>query len=183
MNKLAIVLLLLMTNACKHKTTEQQFLEYVNNPENKITQQIKVGETQVTIKLLTDEYRQLLKKDIGTSAGENESDYYYFNIKFAMKTNFKPEKEKILYLNFDMQKDFVMMAKSDSVPAAICQKIENGVAGSYEYMLAFEKSRQQAEDDFKVFYQDKIFGTGTIVFVYMLDDIKKIPVLKNKLAK
>jgi hypothetical protein len=167
---------------CKNKTPEQRLVDYISNPKNKITQMIKIGGTQATIKLLTDEYRGNRDSsntvNLDNSSGES---YYYFNVRFDKTAGDKPEKEKILYLDFDMQQDFVMLVNKDSLPAAICQKIENGKGGTYEYLLAFEKpGDKKQEDDFTVFYHDKIFGTGTIAFVYKQSDIKKIPALKTK---
>jgi len=178
MNKLWLVLLLLIAG-CKSK--EQNFLDYINDPKNKITQRIKVGETEATLKLLTDEYRHFRKREYADEIPDSTNGYYYFNMKLEKTTGDKPGKEKILYLDFDMQHDFVMLINGDSISPVICQKIENGKAGSYEYMMAFEKRSVKKEDeDFTVFYHDKIFGMGTIAFVYNQDDIKKIPVLKTK---
>lgn len=178
MIKWGIVSLILIAG-CKNKTPEQRFADYITDPKNKITQVIKVGETQATIKLMTNEYRNsLIRIDTGKTDGGGE--YYYFNIRFDKSVGDKPDQQKILYLNFDMQNDFVMLVNNDSVPAAICQKIENGRPGSYEYLLAFEKdNKQRDEEDFTVFYHDKIFGMGTIAFVYKQIDIQNIPVLKT----
>jgi hypothetical protein len=172
------IVLLILLFGCKNKTPEEKFADYVSNPKNKITQVIKVGETQAIIKLLTDEYRNsLIRTDTGTT--DRSGEYYYFNMRFDKSVGDKPDKQKTLYLNFDMLHDFVILLNNDSVPAAICQKIENGRAGSYEYLLAFEK-RNREEEDFTVFYHDKIFGMGTIAFVYKQEEIKKIPALKTK---
>jgi hypothetical protein len=174
------IVFLFLFFGCKNKTPEEKFADYVSNPKNKITQVIKVGETQARLKLLTDEYRNsLVGADTVTTEGSGV--YYYFNMRFDKSVGDKPDKQKTLYLDFDMQNDFVMLVNNDSVPAAICQKIENGRAGSYEYLLAFEKrNRKKEEEDFTVFYHDKIFGIGTIAFVYKQEDIKKIPALKTK---
>jgi hypothetical protein len=68
----------------------------------------------------------------------------------------------------------------DSVPAAICQKIENGKGGSYEYLLAFDKVKSnRSNEDFTIIYNDKIFGMGSVAFVYKQNDIKNIPALKK----
>jgi hypothetical protein len=174
------IVFLFLLFGCKNKTPEEQFAAYISNPKNKITQVIKVGETQATIKLQTDAIRNALMRN-DTGPVNQEGAYYYFNIRFDKSVGDKPDKQKTLYLNFDMQNDFVMLVNNDSVPAAICQKIENGRAGSYEYQLAFEKrNRKREEEDFTVFYHDKIFGMGTIAFVYKQEEIKKIPVLKTK---
>ncbi len=175
------LVLLIAIAGCKTKTPEQRFTDYVNDPDNKITQVIKIGETQATIKLLTQEYRNFMDSSSTGKPDTSEEKYYYFNIRFDKNVGDKLEKEKMLYLNFDMQNDFVMLRNADSVPAAICQKIENGKGGSFEYIVAFEKGTGKHQgDDFTVFYNDKIFGIGSVAFVYRKKDIEKIPALKTK---
>lgn len=176
--KCLLAVLLTGAVACRSKSPERKMVEYVNDPDNKIKQEITIGNTKATIRLMPDEYQQYLDSTRTDTAG---SGYYYFNVRFDREGGVKPEKEKIAYLNFDMQQDFVMKpANGDSVKPAICQKIENGKGGSYEYMVAFEKTGSREVEDFTVFYTDKIFGTGTIAFVYSQKDIKKIPLLKSK---
>jgi hypothetical protein len=110
---------------------------------------------------------------------KNDS-YDYFDIKFDRVNEKKLAKEKILYLDFEIQKDFAMVWGKDSVLPAICQRIQNGYSGSYEYMLAFEGKKVNEEKDFTLVYNDKIFATGIMAFVYRQEDIKKIPILAVK---
>jgi hypothetical protein len=161
--KNCLYILLFLLFACKSVTPEQRFIDFVNDPANKITQKIKIGETEATLKYIPK---------------ESKEGFYYFNAKLVQPIDEKPEQARIMYLNFDMQKDFVMYIKNDSIAPAICQKIENGQKGSYEYLLAFEKPNNE-ENDFTVYYKDKILGIGTVAFAYDQRDIKKIPVLKN----
>lgn len=171
-----LILIFILIAGCNKKSKDQRFIEYINDPENKITQVIKIGETQATMKLMTDEYRAFLNK---TEIVSDDTGYYYFNATFSKNTGTKPEKEKVMYLNFDMQNDFVLLVKQDSILPSICQKIENGKPGNYEYLLAFKKSHSLSEETFTVFYHDKIFGIGSIAFVYRQEDIDKIPTLLN----
>jgi hypothetical protein len=160
---------------CRHKTPQQKFADYINDPENKITQKITVGNVTSTLKWMLSDYRRLIDTTI-----EEMDGYNYFNIKFEKGGENKLAKEKIMYLDFDMQNDFALVSGKDSVLPAICQRIQNGHASSYEYMLAFEKKRKNDKVDFTVVYKDKIFGIGTIAFVYKLEDINKIPTLAAK---
>jgi hypothetical protein len=179
-NKWVLVIVLVM--GCKTKMTEKGYADYINDPENKITQKIKIGEVQASMKWIPQEYYRLINKKNGRFVDSVSQDgLYYFDAKFEKTTEEKPTKEKLLYLDFDMQNDFVLLLGKDSIAPGICQKIENGIPGSYQYMLAFEsRGKEISNDDFTVIYNDKIFGIGTIAFVYNQDDIKKIPKLKSK---
>jgi hypothetical protein len=174
------VMLILLIAGCKEKSPEKKFLDYINDPENKIVQKIAIGEVQITTKWIPGDYWKITD----STYKSEEKGFRYFNVKIEKTKGEKPAKEKILYLDFDMQKDFVLLAGTDSIAPAICQKIENGIAGSYEYMLAFEnKDGQEIDGDCTVIYNDKIFGTGTTAFVYDQTDLKKIPTLKYTKTK
>lgn len=157
---------LLLMAGCTQKSPRQRLVDFVNDPDNKITQSIQIGNTKIISKLLPYEYRNLNKNNTA------EDHYTYFNIKIV-STKEKPAKEKLLYLDFDMQHDFLLLPRHDSIAPAICQRIENGKAGSYEYIIAF--NTEQSRTDFTLFYKDKMFGIGTVAFVYAQKDILKIP--------
>jgi hypothetical protein len=167
---------LLLLSACSQKTTEQKYAAYINDPENKIVQKIKIGKVEARMKWISPDYHQLISRNRDRVIDDG---LCYFNAKFENNTAEKPVKEKIIYLDFDMQNDFVLLSGNDSIMPAICQKIENGISGSYEYMLAFEKPPGGDNKIFSVIYKDKMFGMGTVEFVYDQDDIKKIPKLKR----
>lgn len=156
----------LLITGCTNKSAQQKLVDFINDPDNKITQTIQIGDTKVIAKLLPYEYRNLNR------GGMEEDHYTYFNIKLKGNKE-KPVKDKLLYLDFDMQNDFILLSGRDSIAAAICQRIENGRSGSYEYMLAFDNERSNT--GYTLFYKDKIFGIGTVAFIYAQKDILKIP--------
>jgi hypothetical protein len=169
-----IFVISLYMSACSQIGKEQSLKAFVDDPGNKITQVITVGDVGVVSRFLPDSYRSLIEEKKDPISNGNKG-FYYFNIKFNKKVTDKPDKEKMMYLNFDMQNDFVLVTgKKDSVMPAICQKIENGIKGSYEYMLAFEKKENDG-GDFTLLYNDNIFSIGTVAFVYNEKDILKIP--------
>jgi hypothetical protein len=181
MKKTGWILLILMAS-CTQRNAEEQLKSFVDDPDNKITQRITVGKTGVVVKFLPTSYRSLIGQTSFT--GDDKDRFYHFDVTFNSNTNEKPAKEKLLYLDFDMQKDFVLLVNDkDSVGPAICQKIENGIAGCYEYQVVFEKNGNERWDEFTLLYNDKIFGTGTTAFVYKENDIQKIPGLKSEVSK
>jgi hypothetical protein len=172
-------MVLLFISACKQKSPEEKLKNFVEDPDNKITQKITVGDVGIITKFLPASYRSLMGEEKDSIKG-NKEQFYYFNVKFNRRATEKPAKEKLLYLNFDMQNDFVLLVNDrDSVPPAICQKIENGTTGSYEYMIVFEKGEEEWKN-FTLFYHDKIFSIGTVSFVYNEKDILKVPGIKEK---
>lgn len=173
---LNICCLLLLLAGCVQKPYQQRLVEYINNPENKITQSIQAGQLKAIVKWLPYEYRNPVPAATQANFKKQDDGYYYFDIKFVKNSIDKPAKEKILYLDFDMQQDFRLYCAGDSLMPSICQKIENGRSGTYQYMVAFEnRGNRLTENDFAVIYNDKIFGIGTLVFVYTQKDMRKIP--------
>lgn len=183
--RVAWTFIIAMLIGCSHKPDKQKFIDYINDPDNKITQQIKIGDVQATVKWLSPDYQKLKSEVEGMdSVATADKGFYYFDVRFDKVKGDKPSKEKLLYLDFDMQNDFVLLQGKDSIQPAICQKIENGVPGSYQYMLVFEKKDKGSDDqDFALIYRDKVFATGILAFVYKQEDIRKIPKLKREESK
>ena len=173
-------LFILFVVSCTHKTAQQQLKEFINDPENNIKQSIQVGDVHTVVRLLPAHFRNLPESEIHPVNNPALDNYYYFDVRFEPDKKEKPEKEKVLYLNFDMQNDFTLFCQGDSVAPAICQKIENGIGGSYQYMLAFENNNKRIDaSDFSLVYKDKIFGIGVLAFVYKKEDVRKIPGFQN----
>lgn len=122
--------------------------------EDRFLKRIKVGNTEAIAKLQNGD----------TKPGSN--DFIYFNVKFNKTDASSFNKEKILYLNFDMQNDFVLLKDRDSISPAFCQRIENGMKNNFEYIIAFEKDNVVKEKTISLIYKDKIFSIGTVAFIY-----------------
>lgn len=89
-----------------------------------------------------------------------------FNVMIEKQDAIKVPKEKQLYLDYDMQKDFVLVDNGDTLMPVFCHRIENGRINNYEYILSFEKKNDPSDKNFTLFYNDNIFGIGSIAFPY-----------------
>lgn len=159
-----LFLAVLLIVACNHNVG--------SNSPSSLLQRIKVGDIQASLKWMPNYANKVnIGFDKPEAQSANDRELVYFNAKFEKPEGNKPSKEKVLYLDFDMEKDFVLLNGNDSIPTSICQKIENGIPGSYEYMLAFEKPVDDSKS-YTVFYNDKIFGIGTLAFHYNKEDFK-----------
>src|SRR5688572_16864997 len=117
------IFMMMFVFACSQKTQEERLKSYVDDPGNKVTQTITIGDVSMVAKYLPAPYRSLMRNDSTMDEAER---FYYFDIKIDKKAGDKPEKEKVLYLNFNIQNDFVLLANNkDSIMPSICQKIEN----------------------------------------------------------
>ena len=58
-----IVLVLLLVSACRQKSPEEKLRDFVEDPDNKITQRIKVGDVGIVTRFLPVSYRLLNSKE------------------------------------------------------------------------------------------------------------------------
>lgn len=177
--KNTMFLLIILLLGCSQRSARQKLQDFINDPDNKIIQSIRIGNVTMISKWIPF-YPQLTnaaEKDRNEPA---EEDYYYFHVRLENPSTEKPVKEKIMYLDFDIQQDFTLVHGTDSLAPVICQKIEQGVSGRYQYLVAFEKHHPgQTQPDFVLLYKDKIFGIGTVAFVYRKEITQKVPILKR----
>src|SRR6187551_1296842 len=158
MQILRLLFLCLFLSGCFSTTENRQALLKKKGIHN-----IKVGDAELTSRLI---------KNTNTGDDNSNNQVCYFNVRIDQLTDKKFEKEKLLYADFDIQNDFVLAAGKDSLVSTFCQKIENGRRRSYEYIVAFEIPKQKAIGDVTLVYNDKIFGVGTVAFVYLQNDLK-----------
>lgn len=124
-------------------------------------QYIKVGDTELTSKMM--------KMD---SARANDA-FVYFDVTINRLKDEALSKDKSMYLDFDVQKDFGAAVGNDSLIPALCQRVMNGKSKSFEYLIAFEKRPALQASGITLVYDDKIFGVGRVAFAYQANDLKE----------
>jgi hypothetical protein len=154
------------TSACHHGIAR--------NDKNRLTQSITIGNV-TAVSTLMPATKRAGSDEIFNSSGKTENQFYYFDIKFNRNTTEKISSEKLAYLNFDIGKDFFLVNGRDSIEAAICERVPNGIADSYEYMVAFSKPAAATGGQFSILYKDKTLGIGTLAFAYDITEKNKTP--------
>ncbi len=178
-NMLLTVFVILI--GCNKKSPKEQYIDYINESKHHIKQHLKKGEVLITVKYLPSEYLKLMHTNRGLNTFQIDDLSLCLDIKLDKVKGIKLPKDKTLYLDFDMQKDFMLVAGQDSLLPVICQKVENGISESFQYLLVFSKPQTHPiVTDFSLVYNDKIFGTGQTSFVYKQKDILKIPQFKGE---
>jgi hypothetical protein len=154
MRNAAIVLSVLLASCMNSKAHKNDVLKAPG------VQEIKIGAVQMTTRLMPRK--------------ENEDgSILYFNVRIDKPDEKRFEKDKILYLDFDMLQDFVLDVDQHHIIPSICQKVENGKANSFEYIVAFEASNKDFfKKELTLVYNDKVFGIGKLAFVYNPSDTK-----------
>lgn len=126
-------------------------------------QEIKIGNMVLTARLLSK-----------YGADTTDNSIIYLNIHLKRLNGDALSKEKTLYLDFDIEHDFVLLQNKDSISPVFCQRIANGQKNDFEYIVAFDRLANVSAKELDFLYNDKLFGIGTVAFVYNLEELKKI---------
>jgi hypothetical protein len=119
-------------------------------------EQIKVGDTQMTSKILSYHPNDTLG-----------SSFLYMDVRLDKQSGIKMDKTKELYADFDIEKDFALKINNSQLPAGFCQRIQNGKENSYEYIVAFNITPKDFNSNgITLLYKDQIFGIGSVAFDY-----------------
>ena len=160
--------------SCTFRTKQERFLDFINNPSNRISQIKNVSGIAMTAQYLPAEFNSIIQKERSHSdTPDDDYQYFQFNIKYPATRTL--DKSKVDYSNFDIAEDFMLVSGNDSAKAVFCQKIPDGIGNSLHYMMAFDKPKNLDKEDLKLVYADKIFGTGDILFLYLNKDLAQIP--------
>ena len=71
------IIMLVIIAGCNKRSAEEKLKQFVDDSDNKITQQITVGDVGIVTKYLPSSYRELAGNN-RVAATEPNDDYYYF---------------------------------------------------------------------------------------------------------
>ncbi len=129
------------------------------------TQVVREGPVVMSAKYLPRNYLQAVdeKRNI------EKSDYeymYYFDFELNVGDDMQLGKNKVTYMNFDIQNDFMLTVGKELLSPVICQKIEKGFSSSYKYIVVFENKQMKENEKLVFTYKDKIFALGEKHFYF-----------------
>jgi hypothetical protein len=189
-----------LTFLCLSCTTSSlpadEYLKFVESPDNglHIVKEEKGIKMELQYKPLDYMLYQEIKSRQITSESFRErqlemKDYYYFTLKLASqdktpllekKGNNQENSDRLSYCEFNMQKDFALVAGKDTFPCEVYQFERNfNLAPFNNFVLAFPENHTPQYSDLTLLYRDKLFGLGTQSFHIKGDDLKNIPAIKN----
>lgn len=125
--------------------------------------EIRVGNTIVNANMIKSDFPGNMNM---TGEKEKKEGIVYFLIRMNRPGAERMEKEKSLYLDFDIQQDFLLLSHKDSIQAGFTQRVQSGVSDRYEFVVAFDTSNAKIRKPTTFIYKDQIFGIGTISFVF-----------------
>jgi hypothetical protein len=121
-------------------------------------------------------YASMLAARKGGNSKKKEDDaenFYYFKFNLS-STVFKNDKELMQYMNYNMQQDFVLLLRGDSVSCVFYQPIPKGFGNSLEFLVAFEPGKDEGPGEpMEFIFKDHVVRNEPIVFPYTSKDFAK----------
>lgn len=182
----------------KHFNKPEDYLQWINNPDNGLVQKKKVNRLILKIKYLPHKYLLLIEneeassKEIEAMLQTRKSDGLSFlltispdlkddgDIMFRGVSSLKEFNERVLQMNFNI---------GQSISLVLDHKVYNSVLSNLEntyslnkgrninllFDITLEELRQSKDSKLDVKYVDEIFNTGIHHFLFDARDILRIP--------
>ncbi len=187
----------LLMYSCERSLAPAQLVAYIQNPDNGLHKNKKVGQLQVdlqyqpTASVIANELRknQITQEEYEQRVPDLES-LQYFTLKLSVDEPGKnistfdishpqEEQERLYYLSFLMKHDIRLIEGQDTL-APVLYHFERSydLADHRTFVMAFEnKTPHNIEDKTFVFHSD-LLGTGPIKLKFKENDLQNTPQLK-----
>ncbi|MDP2384968.1 MAG: hypothetical protein Q8M29_01235 [Bacteroidota bacterium] len=186
-----------IAEATTRTCSPQELMLWVEDPNNNLRQEKKLGELTFTIQykpsqyIICKEYDGFDKMTADTLAKESEQldDMQYFNIRVKidgfndefLKYNLAPSQsyeDRVKYFSFEMQRDLKLVDGTDTLDCALFHFERTfNVAPYGNFMAAFPRPDKNKITTKTFVYNDKYLGSGSVKFLFKATDLKEIPKL------
>lgn len=118
--------------------------------------------------------------------GPDESKNNKNDIMFEDIENYKEYSERLLSLNFEMDKNVALKTKKNEL-APVLSALENtyGLSKSRNILFVFSPNEKESEeiknaDDLDFVYTDELFSLGIMHFNFLRKNLENLPIIKRK---
>lgn len=193
-NYISLVLLAITTSCSKNSLPEDEYMNWVKNPENGLSVSQNSEEFVFTTFYEPEDY--LLLKNSKKLSDESLQDelsstqYYVLKIESksgtdVLKTGIFSEEEyynRIFYLSDYILKDLTLVYETDTLPCLFAHYERNyGLAPYAKVTFGFERKKELANKSRKIVFEDPVFKGGTLKFNYPTSVFNSIPKLEKKI--
>lgn len=192
-----IITLTIIAQGCsRQKATPEEYIAYINNAKNGLTQTREFGEYQITL-----QYRPLAFEVLNNTGAESITketldkqltgnsglEYYLLKIgSIEKKTDALANglsstgqyQERISQLVSGIERSIKLVIDQDTFPCVMHHYERNyQMADYHNILLVFEPQKPALGRDRTIVYDDEILGIGKIIYTIDKSDIKSIPEL------
>ena len=192
-NKLKLLVLIVILTACgKQKLSPEYYVAWVENKKNGLS--ISKEFNDVNFQILYKPANYIVAKEFLNGGIKKEEvqkrlkelgDMQYFTLRIKsnksnelLSADIANENEyyqRLEYFMGPMQDDIKLIDGVDTIPCAIHHfERSYGIAPYNNFIIAFTQTKNKENDKTFVF-EDKILGTGTVMFKVKSEDINNIP--------
>ncbi|WP_027420457.1 hypothetical protein [Crocinitomix catalasitica] len=195
MNKIKVlcVFALIGLYACgKSKLAPKEYVYWCDDAENKLIKNYTQKDLSLTCQYMTSEYsvlKQSNPNDLNISeiqsSIESLADLVQFKLKFEnksknnfIKNNYTTAEEfntRSLYLSYDMQDDFRLVAGADTIKCVLLH--HERTYGNTPYETVFLTFPKKSNSDLELIFNDQVFGFGRVKFKFRNEVILNMPEL------
>ncbi len=180
-----IFLVFIALTSCQKELTAEEYLAYVNNPENGLKKEKEIGDFKIGVKYEPTQF--LLSKQENVEEDEL-SNYEHFQFRMKLKrggdillykeSNDMNEVTRINHFGFEAKNDFFIVSNSDTTNCIISHFSRNyNLNPTIDLTLAFNAIDKK--NDWQFVYNDHQFNIGTVKFVFKKEDLSNLPILKR----
>jgi hypothetical protein len=193
-SKIVVALLLFYSSGCTpSKINREQFLLYIQDPDNGLALKEEINDWVIELKYLPAEYFLLTQIDnndlndsiINATRIENQ-DSRYFLLTISNRLNksslnkdvnsIDEFNERINKLMVDVPQSVTYLTLNNTLKCSM-HTIERSynLSSAQNILLTFEVPENIKQEDFSICWNDQIFNFGKIYFQYKAKDFKNIP--------
>lgn len=171
-----------------------EFVKWCSDSNNGLMQKKEVSEIEYKLSYLPSQsmaFIELRNEQYDMDKFNQVTSYYsemlYFNFKMILKDNTgeflkyrlqSPQQydERVKYISFDMQNDFYIVQKGDTLRPGLYQyERVYEVAPLATIMMAFDKKKLDLAEEFTFVYNDKLFNKGFVKYLFTRKQLIDIP--------
>lgn len=194
LNNISFIFILFILVSCSSKKLEKtELIKWVENTENGLVKEKEIDAIKFRLQYQPP-IVSALKGDPNINSEnlkaklDEYSDYEYFVLRIQGKNGQEPLEinnssetelsQRIIYLSFEAQKDFMLITDSDTLPCVMYHFERNYNSVNYDsFILTFPKTKS-ASDNIIISYNDHVWGMGKVNFEFDRKVITSIPELK-----
>ena len=184
--------------SCSNEVSRDEFVKYMNAPENGLVKTKAVGDVQVSLQLVPSQFLAYNEMDASFQASLDSVNKLYnesYNFMLSLSNTKNNEEKDIMYkelggieefrrrsemMNFNLDNYCWVNTPSGEIHPVL-SNMENtyGLSKARKIHFVFGKKSEQVDltqfDELKISFDDPLFGTGKTNFIFNKSDLDKIP--------
>ncbi len=188
----SILFLVFLCTSCSNvpdELTLNEYIEYINNPENGLILSQEIDDMRFTCSFQPPVLINALMKKRGLQRVGVSSDLS-FKVKIEMMDNSDVIKKdvsqsgqyfyRLQYFNTDMSKDFKILSKNDSLSCKLLNyEYFEGITPYLIVNISMPKPNDKNNESIILFYNDKLWDKGLMKFTFNQEILSTLPRIKK----